>query len=98
MIDSDILEIISMISYNDIPISQMNRYIEDMVDIFFKDSELTELSSFFTRLKQDMKTLNLPIEKERSMIREIIGYITEQYEKKYGEEVCLRIFMHLNLL
>jgi hypothetical protein len=98
MLDSDIIEIISMISCDDLPVKQMSMYIEYIVDNFFKDPDLTGLSSCFNRLKTGISNLNFTNEDNIFIKREIIGYITECYEKKYGEEVALRVFMHLNLL
>jgi len=94
MLDSNVVEIISMINRD--TVFRTNIQIERIVDSFFHDNNLEMLSSFFKKVKNDLYTSDL--KNEHVLVREIIGYITELYEKKYGEETGGRVFIFLNLL
>ena len=95
---ADVLEIIYLCRQASFTPDDEYETVESVVDVFFNDSGLEQLSNFFATVKTGLKSIQIPREDEVYMIREIIAYITEQYEKKYGEEVSLRVFMHLNMV
>lgn len=109
MNETDTIEIIALcnlVSYDskNMPeteeenINRVRQDVSHLVDIFFEDSGFNQLSDFFNRIKDGLKNAGLSKDNEIYMYREIITYITDQYNKKYGEDAALRVFMHLNLL
>jgi len=109
MNDEDIIEIIALcnlVSYDSrsMPTSEgeniklVKQTMDHLVDIFFEDNEFIHLSAFFNRVKNGLKNTSLTKDNEVFIYREMITFITEQYNKKYGEDVALRVFMHLNII